>query len=980
MKNTIIRFLLILAFLLYCLLLQSQEYLASDLGWSCIGRDSFMINLTAYSDCNSSTPPSTRYAYIQCTTGSIFDTVQLDASTPVDVTPVCPSSCTRCSSSCSFPYGIQKWEYTGLLVIPGSVTCCEIKAGVTLGVRSSGISTGAAGQGFYTYAVFNRCQSICDNSPTFTENPALILCTGLDWVYNSGLIDIDASGTGGKLDSFSYEFSCPMISATAYTSYISGYGCYNWLYFWGFPNSSLPFPLGFHIDPMTGDICVRPIKIESTISTIKINEYRNGLKIGEVRREFYTNIINCPGNHPPALGPALYYKEVCAGSDVTFTINTNDLDPDDTLSISWNHSIPGAAWTDNNGLSKHPTGIFYWQTSVSQASMVPYNFIVTVKDDACPVSQTYTHNYQVLVKPKASADISISDSCGGLYFLEAKNIVVSGPTIKWSGDSMPEKFTYYGQKVSHRFSSPGIYPFEMTITSNKCCSTTFTDTVEVDTFFYTRLPADTHVCIGSQLNIWAQSFNSQGRVRYKWNTSSNDTLDHITLIITANIKIKVNATDSSGCTVFDSINVYADPLPQADAGNDKIICLGDSVMLHATGGNSYQWSTGQNVPEIYVKPHGTDTFVVDVGNNYNCHLTDTVIVYVNPLPVCKVSDDTSVCFGQVARLTATGGLHYLWSTGNNTPEIKFMPISSGFIYATATDFNSCRATDSVYVTVYPLPHAYAGKDTTICSGNSVILHGSGGVTYHWSTGDSTADLLLKPSATQNYWLIVTDTNSCVNSAMVRVGVIPSPVAEAGKDTAVCLGDTVVLSAGGGRHYQWSTGDTIAVIQFVSYASAYFVVRVRDTNICVSADSVYVTVHPLPAADAGPDQNACEGRITTLTATGGSYYRWSTGDTNAVIHFIPLSDGYYYVNVKNQYGCESDDSVYVTIRPVPESGFMAYPLSGIVPLNVMFFDTSGIDNGKIMQYQWDFGDSCISASRFPQHTYTLPGTYDVSLVS
>ncbi len=47
-----------------------------------------------------------------------------------------------------------------------------------------------------------------------------------------------------------------------------------------------------------------------------------------------------------------------------------------------------------------------------------------------------------------------------------------------------------------------------------------------------------------------------------------------------------------------------DPV-EADAGSDQEICLGDSVILEASGGSTYRWSTGDTSSQIEVSP-GSD--------------------------------------------------------------------------------------------------------------------------------------------------------------------------------------------------------------------------------------------------------------------------------------------------------------------------------------------------------------------------------------
>ncbi len=60
---------------------------------------------------------------------------------------------------------------------------------------------------------------------------------------------------------------------------------------------------------------------------------------------------------------------------------------------------------------------------------------------------------------------------------------------------------------------------------------------------------------------------------------------------------------------------------------------------------------------------------------------------------------------------------------------------------------------------------------------------------------------------------------------------------------------------------------------------------------------------------------------------------------------------------------------------PVSGFTASPISGYVPLNVSFTDTS---SGSISQYEWSMGDGSNSYEQNPIHQYAVPGVYTVGL--
>ncbi len=66
------------------------------------------------------------------------------------------------------------------------------------------------------------------------------------------------------------------------------------------------------------------------------------------------------------------------------------------------------------------------------------------------------------------------------------------------------------------------------------------------------------------------------------------------------------------------------------------------------------------------------------------------------------------------------------------------------------------------------------------------------------------------------------------------------------------------------------------------------------------------------------------------------------------------------------------------KPGPEAAFSASPDSGAAPLTVQFTDTSDGKGDTITAWHWNFGDGQTGDDRNPSHTYTSPGSYNVTL--
>src|SRR6185503_17809569 len=146
-----------------------------------------------------------------------------------------------------------------------------------------------------------------------------------------------------------------------------------------------------------------------------------------------------------------------------------------------------------------------------------------------------------------------------------------------------------------------------------------------------------------------------GATSYLWSTGAN------TNCITVNQEglYSVTVTDMNGCSSVCEETVIVNPLPICTITGNAIICEGESTQLCAPAGSaSYLWSTGAITNCITVSVAGIYTITVTATNV--CNRT----VSVNPLPVCTITGNNTICEGESTQLCAPpGSASYLWSTG-----------------------------------------------------------------------------------------------------------------------------------------------------------------------------------------------------------------------------------------------------------------------------------------------------------------------------
>lgn len=462
------------------------------------------------------------------------------------------------------------------------------------------------------------------------------------------------------------------------------------------------------------------------------------------------------------------------------------------------YAVPSAVSGSNSPLCEGDTlkltsggGISYsWSgpNAFSDASQNPFIANITLADTGTytvTVTGTggCTATSQVAVVVNA-LPVPIAGSNAPLCSGNMLNLTASGgTTYNWSG---PNSFSSTLQNPSIVSATPlatGIY--NLTVTGAGGCSASTYITIAVDSTPVAMAANNGPVCPGSTINL-----TSGTGVSYSWSGpnsfSSTQQNPNITSVTSSDAgTYTVTVTGSSGCTNTASVSVTVNPQAAANAGNDASICNGSSTQLTASGGISYQWSPSSGLSSTSVSnptanPTSTTTYTVLVTNSQGCTGNDDVTITVNPLPTADAGSDTSICNGSLTQLNASGGTSYSWSpssglNSSTSANPNASPSSTTTYTVVVSNSQGCTDSDNVTVTVNPLPNANTGADQQVCEGSSVTLTASGGGTYSWNTGGTTATINETPASTTTYSVTVTDANGCSASDEVQVTVNPIPV-------------------------------------------------------------------------------------------------------------------------------------------------------------------------------------------------------------
>ncbi len=245
-------------------------------------------------------------------------------------------------------------------------------------------------------------------------------------------------------------------------------------------------------------------------------------------------------------------------------------------------------------------------------------------------------------------------------------------------------------------------------------------------------------------------------------------------------KLDISIVNANSNTISFFRNLVSGVIPNVTANSSSAnsICAGSSITLTGGGANTYVWTGGVTDGTSFIPPIGTSTYTV-TGTVSSSGCSNTANISITSGPAVTInSSATSLCTGESITLTVTGGADsYSWNNGV-VEGVSFIPplgITTYSVSGTNT-ITGCQNTDSIEITVNPLPNINAGNNQTICQGDNTTLNATGATSYSWNN-NVTNNVSFTPTTTNNYVVTGTDANGCQDSDTVQVTVNPSTTSQ-----------------------------------------------------------------------------------------------------------------------------------------------------------------------------------------------------------
>lgn len=892
-----------------------------DISYACINGCTIQVSFRAYRDCSS---PITNISPIgtlsmSADSGCVMPTLigaWLNVSN-IDVTPVCPGTPTGCNTPGAVIPGIMEhyWlaEYDFC-----AANCTNYNINWTTCCRNSSISTLflPAMAGLYTSTSINPLATPCNSSPVFNSPPILVLCQGQSHIFSQGATDPDG-------DSLSYGLGPCLQGPGQSVPYLA------------FTSPIRPLGPGWEVllDSMNGNLIIRPDPsgsnpggIETGVLCIYVQEWRNGVLTNTIIRDIQMTVIPCgPNDSPTTLGISNlsggigsgFHANTCLGATICFDIRTIDSDLTQTHTVYWNQNLAplGATFSlstnpaiQNTIVGQQPTTRFCWTPTMTGT----FNFTIVMRDDACPIYGINEYTFTINVSSIALGSVDSITDCKEVSLCALPQDGFGPYSYSWTGNGgLSLNPGHFDSCLVHSYPSSGQFYYQLLVQDSIGCSSIVNDTL--------RIPS----------NVIADA-----------------------------------GPDDSACSNQPIII----GLP-AQPGQNLIYSWGPSIGL--TNANSPQ-------PTV-VLPNNTtaaiqQTYILTVQDTVTyCYNTDSLVVTVFPTPSSPFNMQDTACqlqqvgFAYLGNNSLNATYNWTFASGNPATATGQGPLTSAFLtpgshevtlVVTENGCNSPIERDTIQIIPLPNPNIQAVADQCLAgnSFNFVNFGTFGSTATHnwsfWSNANPAGSTLQNPNgivfstAGPKIVSVVTTENGCSSIPdTLLLNVNPSPNAIwTVLGGAQCYSgnsfDFVAIAGNGSSaSYSWTfqdgnpavSSDSIQTVSFGSPGPKLVTLTV-DAFGCISSYTDSIMVYPEPSVVAGPDVSFCEGEggadllATAIGGTSPYYFTWTCAASgfcgiDSVYdndpHVNPATSTWYYVNVIDANGCESEaDSVYVTIHPKP----------------------------------------------------------------
>ncbi|MEY3238209.1 MAG: hypothetical protein RI883_2310 [Bacteroidota bacterium] len=734
----------------------AAHIVGGDVYYDYLGGNNYRFYITLYRDCFSTGAQYDDPMHLAVYTSGNFLIANIDIPFPGSV--ILPVVFDNPCGTAPTNICVEKAIYTTVLNLPPAVggynisyqRCCRganvtnlinpDDTGITLTTHVPGSDTG-----------FN-----INSSPRFTNYPPLVLCSNDQLIFDHSATDPDG-------DQLVYSLVTPLSGANSGTpqplqadpppyfpvSWVGGFGAAN--------------PLGpganISINSTTGVLTATPQMLGLFVIGVRVQEYRNGVLVGETIRDFLFKVFNCQITLSAILPtqPQLStFVSYCNGLNVQFENNSFG-----GSTYAWNFGVAGITTDVSTSFAPSYT---YPAPGIYQA------MLIVNPGQNCTDTAYMTVNVNNILNISFTSQDSLCIIGNDFDFVGITN-GPPGTTFSWDFGPNASQATATSQNVNNiTFNTSGSIPISIDAEFG-VCETTYDGSI----YIFPEPIAVIELPVGYECNGLTVSFgnNSTGTSIYSWDfgvteitsDTSNSFEPTYTFPAGGTYTVKLIGSSNGSCVDSTTVSITVHELLTIDFTNNDSLCItGNSFNFDGsmTGPSftTYLWNFGPNasipsstnldVTGVVFNTFGTFPITLTASfNNCSESATHSIFIYREPSLNFRVEPGPR-CVPALVQFTdlsvADSPISYFWDFGDGgtstlqNPSHLYTSVGSYSVSLNITTAEGCIDTlfmmQQDLVTIHPSPTSIFNVDpiqTDICHAEITFADQSSGATsiFYW---------------------------------------------------------------------------------------------------------------------------------------------------------------------------------------------------------------------------------------------------------
>ncbi len=416
-----------------------------------------------------------------------------------------------------------------------------------------------------------------NGSPRFSSYPPVALCMDQDLTFDHSATDPDG-------DQLVYGLCAPYQGADALNPAPlpppPPYQTVNWAagYSAGAPLDSDP---AIAIDPVTGVLTVHPTLQGAFTVGVCVTEIRNGVVIGESRRDFMFKVVQCDAAVTAVIADQSG-GQVCTGLTQAFE----------------NESVNGTEWAWDFGDPSTSTDVSTEQEPTWTYAQPGTYTVTLIANPGATCADTSFNTFEVSLPleayferpPVRCPDEPAEFVAGGIH--------TPTTSIAWDFGAVAVPATGDGAESIARFLPAGVHPVTVTYTESGCTDS-YTDSVVVYPFPIVDFTNDMQACVGTPFAFDNLS-TAWTPLAYLWDLGDGTLSTDSDLVHTYTdpgvYTVKLTGTTDAGCVYTGTVeriglvHVFPSPVAAFTALPSEVSIFDPHVMIEDYSSLSIEWS------------------------------------------------------------------------------------------------------------------------------------------------------------------------------------------------------------------------------------------------------------------------------------------------------------------------------------------------------------------------------------------------------